>query len=582
MNIVNMEIKDMKDIELVRETTSSKVKIKISDNLENKIRILASEFPRNEWSGVLFYEAEDKNEPFEKRTYIAIDALPMNIGYETYTKFCSDDMRIPQFIVENGYDDDDIFMGLIHSHPTFGTNASATDFNTIKSECFERGVFMSLIVNNEGTYSAYMSRKIMKTLDIKCKKVLSDFNGENRTENSSISNKVLCVIECFDVKVEKEDKKYPGYEDFITDIKELYKKSDLIRPSAYTGMPASYSGMLKPEVGRDLFEDFFESGKPKSESNEGTQFRTVSDLMTYYSEGHVERMCDRLDIEENKIIGILSSFKGNDIQSFTRYSISILGKNNISGYDVLYMAILESFSTERDSGIELCRNIVNSIPKEYFDEFVNKVKKYQMYAAIMVFLDECDFSEYAEIAKSEFIARYFFKFNEKININDDEKLLKKVGGIIKDKKGVSEYDLLSIVRLLYSLYHKFSSQVENIAIEISEIYYDLFEEIIGFDANDSKISGFIELISDVYDCVDSNNTAEIVSAKYDFDRISYEEVEKVMNDDSISEDERNVVALLYIYFNIDCNNYDWYKIYEDHLFGKDICVNDLFNDGING
>lgn len=110
----------------------------------------------------------------------------------------------------------------------------------------------------------------------------------------------------------------------------------------------------------------------------------------------------------------------------------------------------------------------------------------------------------------------------------------------------------------------------------------MFEEIIGFDANDSKISGFIELISDVYDYVDSNSTAEIVSAKYDFDRISYEEVEKVMNDDSISEDERNVVALLYIYFNIDCNNYDWYKIYEDYLFGEDICVSDLFNDGING
>lgn len=572
----------MKDVELVREITSSKVKIKISDNLENKIRILASEFPRNEWSGILFYKAKDKNKPFEKRTYIAIDALPMNIGYETYTKFCSDDMRIPQFIVENGYDDDDIFMGLIHSHPTFGTSASATDFNTIKSECFERGVFMSLIVNNEGTYSAYMSRKVVKTLDVKCKKVFSDFNGDNRIENSSISDKVVCVIECFDVKVEKEGKKYPGYEDFVTDIKELYKKSDLIRPAAYTGMPASYSGILKPETGRDLFDDFFESKKPKSENNSGTQFRIVSDLMIYYSEDCVERMCDRLGIEENRIIGILSSFKGNDIQSFTRYSIPILGKNNINGYDILYMAILESFNTERDSGIELCRNIVNSIPKEHFNEFANKVKKYQMYTAIMVFLDECDFSEYAEIAKSEFIARYSFKFNEKIDINDDEKLLRKVGGLIKDEKNVSEYDLLSIVRLLWSLSHKFSGQVENIAIEISEGYYNLFEEITGFDINDSKIYGFIELIAEVYDYVDSSNTAEIISAKYDCDRISYEGVEKIMNNDDIDENERDVVALLYIYFNIDCNDYDWYKIYEDHLFGKDICVNDLFNDGING
>lgn len=572
----------MKDVELVRETTSSKVKIKISDNLENKIRILASEFPRNEWSGVLFYKAEDKNEPFEKRTYIAVDALPMNIGHETYTRFCSDDMRIPQFIVENGYDDDGIFMGLIHSHPTFGTSASGTDFNTIKSECLERGVFMSLIVNNEGTYSAYMSRKVMKTLDVKCKKVISDFNGDNRVENSSISDKNICVIECFDVKVEKEGKKYPGYEDFVTDIKELYKKSDLVRPESYAEVPIPYSRMLRPETGGDLFEDFFKSRKPKPESNEDYRFRTISDLVMYYSESHIERMCDRFGIEENKIIGILNSFKGNDIQSFTRYSMPILGKNDISGYDVLYMAILESFNTERDSDIKLCRNVVNSILKEYFSKFVDKVKKYQMYAAIMVFLDECDFSEYAEIAKSEFVARYFFKFNEKIDINDDAKLLEKVEDIIKDNKDVSEYDLLSIVRLLYSLYQKFSSQVENIAIEISEKYYDLFEEIIGFDTNDSKIFGFIELIADVYDFVDSSRTAEIVSAKYDCDEMSYEEAEKIMNDDSISEDERDIVALLYICNNIDYNDYSWYKIYDNHLFGKDICVSDLFNDGING
>lgn len=577
MNIFNMEI-DIKDVELVRETKNSKIKIKISENLENKIRILASEFPRNEWSGVLFYKL-DNDKKFNERTYTAIDALPMNIGYETYTKFCSDDMRIPQFIVENGYDDDGIFMGLIHSHPTFSTSASATDFNTMKVECFERGVFMSLIVNNEGTYSAYMSRKIVKTLDVECKKVLFDFNGNNKIENSSIKNKTVCIIECFDVKVEKEEKKYPGYEDFFNDIKDLYKKSDLIR-NPYI----SFGQKAASNVG--LFDDFFnnESNNNNQKNDNHEQFDKVNDLITYYDDNSIDRLCSRLDIEESKILGVVNSFTGKGIQSFTRYSIPIIGKDNISVYDILYLAILESFNMERNSSIDICRCIVNSMDSKSFADFVVRVKKYQMYSAITIFIDERQFDDYSDMAKAEFLAKCETESKKIIEFNDDEEIMKELNAQLKNGHNnlIDAYDLVLIVRLLYSLYKDNEGEVESIIIKISKWYYNLINDVICFDLNESKVYGLAEMIGEVYDYIDSSHIATVLSSKYELDSISYDEVEGIINNDNIPYDERSVIALIYVYFNINDNYKNWYSIYSKYLLDNNICVSDLLDNGING
>lgn len=216
---------------------SCNITLNITGNLELKIRALAHVFPRNEWSGVLFYKInkeKSNKKDFTNMVYDAIDLYPLDSGSGTYTKFEIDNMDLPMYMVDNGYDDDDdIFMGLIHSHPTFSTNASGTDFNTIKNECTERGVFLSLIVNNEGTYSAYMSRMVKKDIKMECVKECMDFGGNIIKQNISKSE-IMNQVECYKIKVNR----FYGLEDFISEankLKSKYEKSIASKPVLSVG-----------------------------------------------------------------------------------------------------------------------------------------------------------------------------------------------------------------------------------------------------------------------------------------------------------------------------------------------------------
>mgnify|MGYP003293859401 CR=1 FL=1 len=86
---------------------------------------------------------------------ICEDIYLMDIGSHTFTEF---DMspEVCGYIVEN--DLTDCQMGLIHSHCDFATYFSNTDTNTLKEEGSTRNHFVSLIVNNDGPYTAAITR----------------------------------------------------------------------------------------------------------------------------------------------------------------------------------------------------------------------------------------------------------------------------------------------------------------------------------------------------------------------------------------------------------------------------------------
>lgn len=132
-------------------------KLIIPTNVEKKIRHLCNRISQVEWSGTLFYTHSGS---FEDRTLEirCVDIFPMDIGSHTYTEF---DMS-PDVIA---YMTDhpellDCQVGLIHSHCTFDTFFSGTDVNTLREEGNDRNHFVSLIVNNAGTYTAAITRKL--------------------------------------------------------------------------------------------------------------------------------------------------------------------------------------------------------------------------------------------------------------------------------------------------------------------------------------------------------------------------------------------------------------------------------------
>lgn len=132
-------------------------KLVIPADVEKKIRHLCNRISQVEWSGTLFYTHSGSYEEgtLEIR---CVDIFPMDIGSQAYTEF---DMS-PDVIA---YMTDhpellDCQMGLIHSHNNMATFFSGTDTGTLREEGNDRNHFVSLIVNNAGTYTAAITRRL--------------------------------------------------------------------------------------------------------------------------------------------------------------------------------------------------------------------------------------------------------------------------------------------------------------------------------------------------------------------------------------------------------------------------------------
>ncbi len=149
------EIKKTPVLSLVKLNT--KYRLVIPAFVEQKIRHLCNRIWEREWSGTLFYKVKGS---FEDNSLVitCADIFVMDIGTAGYTEFdMSPDVMTymtqhPELM--------ECQMGLIHSHCTMPTFFSSTDLNTLKEEGRDRNHFVSLIVNNEGSYTAAITRKV--------------------------------------------------------------------------------------------------------------------------------------------------------------------------------------------------------------------------------------------------------------------------------------------------------------------------------------------------------------------------------------------------------------------------------------
>ena len=148
------EKKPQKELPLIKRQDT--YKIIIPAEVEEKIRFLCNRIHEVEWSGVLFYKHSGN---FEDDTLEikCVDIFPMDIGSSGYTEF-----NMHPDVVGYMADHDllDCQTGLIHSHNNMSTFFSGTDTATLKEEGRDRNHFVSLIVNNAGTYTAAITRRI--------------------------------------------------------------------------------------------------------------------------------------------------------------------------------------------------------------------------------------------------------------------------------------------------------------------------------------------------------------------------------------------------------------------------------------
>lgn len=228
-----------KAISLVQKSGTYNYKLIIPAEVERKIRFACQKVWSTEWSGTLFFTHEGS---FENNDLVirCVDIYIMDIGTQAYTEF---DMNpdVIAYMCENP-ELLDCQMGLIHSHNNMSTFFSGTDTATLKEEGRDRNNFVSLIVNNAGSYTAAITRRI-KSKQVK-ESVSYEFFGDGEKHDTKEYVSDADEIEWFYLKIEKEDENY-SFPDMAARLEEIKQAKAEKAKKAQTPV---YQGSYKPVI----------------------------------------------------------------------------------------------------------------------------------------------------------------------------------------------------------------------------------------------------------------------------------------------------------------------------------------------
>ena len=211
MNMVNLE----------QKSSTCNYKLIIPIEVEKKIRFTCQEVWNTEWSGILFFTYKGSFETNDL-TITCKDIYVMDIGSTVYTTF-NMNADVVAYMTENP-ELLDCQIGLLHSHHSMETTFSGVDINTLKIEGKDRNNFVSLIVNNKGTYTAAITRNV-KSKQIE-KTVSYEFFGEGEKQNTEKYTDNTDNVEWFYLKIEKEGESY-CFKDIKERLEEVKKNKSL-------------------------------------------------------------------------------------------------------------------------------------------------------------------------------------------------------------------------------------------------------------------------------------------------------------------------------------------------------------------
>ena len=262
-----------KVISLVQKSGTYNYKLIIPAEVERKIRFACQKVWSTEWSGTLFFTHEGS---FENNDLVirCVDIYIMDIGTQAYTEF---DMNpdVIAYMCENP-ELLDCQMGLIHSHNNMSTFFSGTDTATLKEEGRDRNNFVSLIVNNAGTYTAAITRRV-KSKQVK-ESVSYEFFGDGDKEYVSSADE----IEWFYLKIEKEGENY-SFPDMAARLEEIKQAKAERAEKAKKAQTPVYQGGYKPVIANSYGTkagpaNLVKKEADKKDLNQRTLFDDVDDL----------------------------------------------------------------------------------------------------------------------------------------------------------------------------------------------------------------------------------------------------------------------------------------------------------------
>lgn len=224
---------------------SATYKMVVPRKVEEKIRYLCRKFPTLEWSGVLFTRHSGNFEDGTLEIHCE-DIYPMDLGSPGFTQFKMDE-TVSAYIAEN-IELFDCDVQLIHSHNQMQAFFSGQDQATLKEEGNDRNCFVSLIVNNAGTYCAAVTRKLQltKKVTIQTSGISYEFFGEGKKALTGSTSPVEntseeTVIQYFmlDVIVEKVENTLAYLDDRFDEIEARKKEVNQINKTIAHQLPCS-------------------------------------------------------------------------------------------------------------------------------------------------------------------------------------------------------------------------------------------------------------------------------------------------------------------------------------------------------
>ena len=263
-----------KVISLVQKSGTYNYKLIIPAEVERKIRFACQKVWSTEWSGTLFFTHEGS---FENNDLVirCVGIYIMDIGTQAYTEF---DMN-PDVIAYMTEHSEllDCQLGLIHSHAGMQTFFSGTDTATLKEEGRDRNNFVSLIVNNAGSYTAAITRRI-KSKQVK-ESVSYEFFGDGEKHDTKEYVSDADEIEWFYLKIEKEGENY-SFPDMAARLEEIKQAKEERAKKTQTPV---YQGGYKPVIANSYGTkvgpaNLVKKGTNKHEVVQPTLFDNVDDL----------------------------------------------------------------------------------------------------------------------------------------------------------------------------------------------------------------------------------------------------------------------------------------------------------------
>ena len=253
-------------LDLVKSVLSYKINIPL--HVERKIRILCREIHNVEWSGVLFYRI---NGSFEDGSLEVdcVDIFQMDEGSSGYTEF---DMSadVMNYMVEHPeLISEDVYQGLIHSHASMSTFFSGTDTNTLLAEGSDVNHFVSLIVNNAGTYTAGITRRISVVQKVSEEYTYPSWKDENKSGTREFTASKT-YVQWFNLNV-NVDKTPEDESEILERIKEV-RKIKAAKPKVVT---QPFRTPATPFPSSPSFKQEISKKEEKEEKKEKVNYESV-------------------------------------------------------------------------------------------------------------------------------------------------------------------------------------------------------------------------------------------------------------------------------------------------------------------